>query len=532
MPNLSQHLFRQAETRPEKVALIDNGRDYTFGELRDRVRRAAGGLRASGVGPGTKLGLMVSSRMEFIVVQQAIFALGGVVMPLNIHYRAGEIEYALQSCDLEYLFIEGGFVEQLGAAPEARCAHLRRILVLDPVGALGGTLLMDAASVMQGAPIAGPVEMPADALGLMLSTSATTGKAKGVMLSIGNIQSNYDPTPGWLGLTERDIILCALPLYNTFGLNQCISATMVTGCTLVLLPRFDVAKVLDAIEAYRPTFLPGVPAMIQKILSDPATPTRDLRSIQRILVGAASVPSPLLEQIRAVMGRDVVVLEGYGLTEATAIVTVLVVETDAEGRLLRPRSVGQTLPGIEMMIADANMQPLAPGIIGEICIRGPNVMQGYHRQPVETANAIVNGWLRTGDLGTVDEEGHYRVVDRTKDVIIRGGQNIYPVDIEEVLYGHPAVAEVAVVAAPDENLGEVPVAYVAFKPGQEADVETLREICRSELAYYKVPRRIVVLASLPKGPTGKILRRALRDVPPVASDQPHAATLKAQSHDA
>ncbi len=349
--------------------------------------------------------------------------------------------------------------------------------------------------------------MPLEALGLMLSTSATTGKAKGVMLSIGNLQSNYDASPAWLGLAECDVILCALPLYNTFGLNQCINATMATGCTLVLLPRFEVAAVLDAIDAYRPTFLPAVPAMLQKILSDPATPARDLRSINRILVGAAPVPGPLLERIRSVMGRDVVVMHGYGLTEATAIVTLLHVETDTEGRLLKPRSVGQALPGIEMMIADEEMRTAGPGLVGEICIRGPNVMQGYYKQPVETANAIVGGWLHTGDLGTVDADGHYCVVDRKKDVIIRGGQNIYPVDIEDVLYGHPAVAEAAVVAEPDDDLGEVPVAYVAFRPGQVVDPEALRTRCRNELAYYKVPARIVILPELPKGPTGKILRR-------------------------
>lgn len=510
MPNLARHLFRQGEVRPDKVALIHGGRLYTFGELCERVRRTAGGLQAIGFGAGAKLGVMSSSRPEFILFQQAAFALGGAVTPLNIHYRMGEIEHVLQSCDLDYLVIEGGFVDRLPAGLASRCPHLRRLLVLDPPDDLGNSLLTAAEPVLDGAPIAGLLDMPLEALGLMLSTSATTGKAKGVMLSIGNLRSNYDATPGWLGLAERDVILCALPLYNTFGLNQCVNATMATGCTLVLLPRFEVAAVLDAIDAYRPTFLPAVPTTLQKILSDPATSAHDLRSIKTILVGAAPVPGPLLERIRSVMGRDVVVMQGYGLTEATAIVTILHVETDAEGRLLKPRSVGQALPGIEMMIADENMRAVGPGLVGEICIRGPNVMQGYYKQPVETATAIVDGWLRTGDLGTVDAEGHYRVVDRKKDVIIRGGQNIYPVDIEEVLYGHPAVAEAAVVAEPDDDLGEIPIAYVALRPGQAIDPEALRTRCRDELAYYKVPPRIVILPELPKGPTGKILRRELR----------------------
>ena len=509
MANLAQHLFRQAVVRPGKVALIDNGRACTFGELCDRVRRAAGGLRAGGFEAGTTIGLMLPSRAEFIVLQQAAFALGGVVTPINIHYRAGEIEHLTRSCNVEFLVIEGSLVDRLPPLA-AMGLQLRAVLVLDPVGELDAGL-HSAAATLDGEPISELIDMPAASLGLLLSTSATTGKAKGVMLSIGNLQSNYDATPGWLGLTEQDVILCALPLYNTFGLNQCINATLLTGCTLVLLPRFEVLAVLDAIEAYRVTFLPGVPTMLQKLLSDPATAGRNLRSVQRIMVGAAPVPSTLLMRIRAAMGQDVIVMEGYGLTEATAIVTVLRVEADADGALLKPRSVGPALDGVEMMVADEAMRPVSSGIVGEICIRGANVMQGYYKQPSETAAALVDGWLRTGDLGRTDADGHYYVVDRKKDVIIRGGQNIYPADIEEVLYRHPAVAEVAVVAMMDDELGEVPVAYVALRPGQDADPETLREQCQSELATYKVPRRVIILPELPKGPTGKILRRALRD---------------------
>ena len=435
------------------------------------------------------IGLMMPSRMEFIVCQQAAFALGGVVSPMNIHCRADEIAHQVRSCDLEFLVIEGALLERLPPV-EALGPQLRAILVLDPVGPLPHPIMQPAGPVLAGEPIDGLVELPTEALGLLICTSATTGKARG---------------------SERDVILCALPLYNTFGLNQCINATMLTGCTLILLPRFEVTAVLDAIEMYRATFMPAVPTMLQKILSDPATPGRDLRSIERIMVGAAPVPSVLLNRIHATMGQDVSVIEGYGLTEATAIVTVLHVQTDPQGRLLKPRSFGPALPGIKMMIADPTMHALPPSAIGQICIRGPNVMQGYYKQPQETQAALVDGWLRTGDLGTTDEDGHYYIVDRKKDVIIRGGQNIYPAEIEEVLYRHPAVAEVAVVAVGDEELGEVPVAYVAFRPGEEADPEALRELCRGALAGFKVPRRVVVVAELPKGPTGKILRRSLRD---------------------
>ena len=510
MANLAGHLFRQATERPDKVALIANGRSTSYGEVCSQVRHAAGGLRDCGFSVGSRIGLMMPSRSEFIVFQHAAYALGGCVSPMNIHYRAEEIIHQARTCDLEILVIEGALLDRLPPLDDLG-PQLRAVLVLDPTGPLTDARMRPAETVLAGDPIDGPVDMPPGALGLLLSTSATTGKAKGVMLSIGNVQSNYDATPGWLGLSERDVILCALPLYNTFGLNQCINAAMLTGCTLVLLPRFEVGAVLDAVEAHRATFLPAVPTMLQKILSDPATSGRNLSSIERIMVGAAPVPSVLLGRIRDAMGDDVIVIEGYGLTEATAIVTVLHVQTDADGKLLKPRSVGQALPGIEMMVADEAMLAVAPGEVGEICIRGPNVMQGYYKQPEETLAAVVDGWLRTGDLGVRDADGYYTIVDRKKDVIIRGGQNIYPADIEDVLYRHPAVAEVAVVAVFDEELGEIPIAYVAFRDGQVADPEALREMCRATLANYKVPRRIVVLAELPKGPTGKILRRSLRD---------------------
>ncbi|MDB5510914.1 MAG: long-chain fatty acid--CoA ligase [Enterovirga sp.] len=510
MPNLAHHLFRQGAARADKVALICGEERLTFGDLLARVRSVAGGLRQEGFGPGDKFGLMMSSRPDFIVFQQAIYAIGGVVTPLNIHYRPREVEHAATSCDLEVLVIEAAFLDRLPPDLARTCPRLRRVFVLDSEADGPAPLFGSAAALAIAPPIEAPVDMPPEALGLLLSTSATTGKAKGVMLSIGNIQSNYDPTAAWLGITERDTILCALPLYNTFGLNQCINATLSTGCTMVLLPRFETSAVLDAIERHRATFVPAVPAMLQKLLSDPSVPHRDLTSIERSLVGAASVPGPLLQRMRAVMGDGVVVMNGYGLTEATAIVTLLQVESDGDGRLLKPRSVGQTLPGIAMMIADETGRSLPPGEVGEICIKGPNVMQGYYREPGQTALALMDGWLRTGDLGTVDEDGHYYVVDRKKDVIIRGGQNVYPVDIEEVLYGDPSIGEAAVIAEPDAELGEVPVAYVALRPGFPEDAAGLIARCKAELAYFKVPRRIVFLPELPKGPTGKILRRELR----------------------
>jgi long-chain acyl-CoA synthetase len=311
-------------------------------------------------------------------------------------------------------------------------------------------------------------------------------------------------------LDSDEVILCALPLYNTFGLNQCINATIYLGATLVLLPKFDPLSVLQSIENWKCTFFPAVPTMLQRVLDFPEVDHFNLTSLRRFCVGAAPVPGPLLIKLRQRIAQDAIVIHGYGLTESTALVTTIQVVLDENGLVRNAKSIGRALPGIEMRIAAENGTNAQLGQVGEICIKGPCVMKGYYNAPEATSEAIVDGWLHTGDLGTMDVEGFFNIVDRKKDLIIRGGQNIYPVDIEEVLYHHPLVAEAAVIARPNEELGEVPVAFVSLKLNEVVTVDELLALCKSELAYYKVPASIQILSELPKGPTGKILRRALR----------------------
>ena len=510
MANLADHLFRQARDRADHPALIFEDRHYSFGDIAERVRRIAGGLSAAGDGVGTRVGLMMHSRPEFNFFQQALFALGATVSPLNIFYRPNELAHAIENCDLQFLIIGEEFVERLPDAGAAGTHTLRTVFVLGPGGHADARLARADDLAASGRAIEAPVEIPDSAVGMMLNTSATTGKAKGVMLTLANIGFNYDSTPQWLGLDENTVTLCALPLYNTFGLNQCINALMVTGCTMVLMQRFDPEQCIRLIEKYRCTFFPGVPTMLQKLFDHPAARSHDLSSISRIMTGAAPVPAALLERIYAFMGRDTVVMTGYGLTEGTAIATLEHIELDEAGRVKRPKSIGRILPGIELRMVREDGGDAAPGEVGEICIRGPNVMLGYYKKPDDTAAALAGGWLHTGDLGVFDEDGHGYIVDRKKDVIIRGGQNIYPADIEEVLYQFPGVSEAVVVGAPDDELGEVPVADVAIQPGAEVSASALIEKCKEELAYFKVPAAVHFLTELPKGPTGKILRRGLR----------------------
>jgi long-chain acyl-CoA synthetase len=511
MPNLADHLFRQARERAAKPAFVFEGEHYTFKDVADRVRLIAGGLAAAGVTVGTRVGLLMPSRPEFIFFQQAIFALGAIVSPLNIFYRKGELVHAVSSCDLEYLVMWGEFLDRLPDPGTPGTETLQHIIVLGSESGASDPRLVRAESLLSGAPtLDAPVQIPASAIGLMLNTSATTGKAKGVMLSLTNIRENYDRTPEWLGLNSSTVTLCALPLYNTFGLNQCINALMVTGGSMVLMQRFDALPCMEAIERYRCTFFPAVPTMLQKLFDHPQASKHDVSSISRIMTGAAPVPAALLERIYATMGRDTVVMSGYGLTEGTAIATLEHIELDANGKVRRPKSIGKVLPGIELKLETQDGREAKSGEVGEICMRGPNVMAGYYKMEEDTAIALAGGWLHTGDLGMVDPNGYYYIVDRKKDVIIRGGQNIYPADIEEVLYHVPGVSEVAVVGVPDDSLGEVPVAYVAVKPGESISPDALIARCKEELAYYKVPAAVHFLPELPKGPTGKILRRALR----------------------
>ena len=511
MANLADHLFRQARVRGDKRALFFEDDELTFADIAERVKRIAGGLTAAGVGVGARVGLMMPSRPEFILFEQAIFALGAIVSPLNILYRKNELLHAILSCDLEYLVISHEYLDRLPGPQTLGMETLKRVFVSGELPDERDPRMFSADELARaGAPIKDAVQIPDSSVGLMLNTSATTGKAKGVMLSLANIHANYDSTPDWLGLDPTTVILCALPLYNTFGLNQCINALMVTGGSMVLLQRFDAAQCVEAIERRRCTFFPGVPTMLQKLFDHPEAPKHDLSSISRIMTGAAPVPAALLERVHAFMGPDTIVMTGYGLTEGSAIAALERIELDAAGKVKRPKSIGRPLPGIELRILREDGGHAAPGEIGEICMRGPNVMLGYYNMPQDTSAALAGGWLHTGDLGMFDAGGYGYIVDRKKDIIIRGGQNIYPADIEEVIYHFPGVREVAVIGAPDAALGEVPVAYVAMKPGESVSADALIAHCKEELAYFKVPTAVHFLPELPKGPTGKILRRGLR----------------------
>jgi long-chain acyl-CoA synthetase len=493
MANRAWQLLEHAAERPEATALIFEDAQTSYRQLAEKAWSAAGQLASGGVRRGDHVGLWLPSTPDFIIAEQALFLLGAVVTPINILYRPGEVKYAVDCCDLRWLVTNDTLAADVASDP--------------PCPLIG----FDSSAIAGGgsAPMSEVADVAADDLAMLLLTSATTGKAKGVMLSASNLAANYDRTPEWLGLTQDSVILCALPLYNTFGLNQGINAMLVTGCSMVLLARFDAERCIQAIARHRCTFLPAVPTMLQKIIDHPSASRETLGSLRTVMTGGAPVPSALLKRLLE-LAPDVRLLTGYGLTEGTALVTLTEVRLDSSGDIERGRTIGRVLDGMELAILDDDGHRQPAGDSGEIAIRGPNVMAGYYRSPEDTAAALSDGWLRTGDIGYLDAEGYAFIVDRKKDVIIRGGQNIYPADIEEALYSAPGVAEVAVVAREDEMLGEVPVAFVALRSGSASDADSLLQHCRTSLATYKCPVAIEILDELPKGPTGKILRRALK----------------------
>ena len=346
-----------------------------------------------------------------------------------------------------------------------------------------------------------PDRAPCDTA-VILYTSGTTGEPKGAELTHANLLSNVEVTrTTLLGLTSADVVLGALPLFHSFGQTVGMGCAIATGACLTLLPRFDPVRALEIVKRDQVTVLMGVPTMYAAILHS-AGGTGDVASLRLCVSGGAAMPVELMRGFEKHFGC--MILEGYGLSETSPVASF-----NHPDRERKPGTIGQAIAGVEMRVQSNDGDPLPPGQIGEIAIRGDNVMKGYWRRPEDTAQAMAGGWFRTGDLGRMDPEGYFSVVDRKKDMIIRGGLNVYPREIEEVLYEHPAVAEAAVIGVPDQLLGEEVAAVVTIKPGASADPGELREHVKSQLAAYKYPRHVWIVDALPHGGSGKILKRAI-----------------------
>jgi len=491
--NLAASLARNAADNPDRVAIHLGDQTTSYGELDDQSARVAGLLAARGIAPGTPIGIMLPNVPEFASVYYGILRTGAVVVPMNPLLKAREIAYYLGDSGAPVIFawhITAPEVE-IGAKE----AGAEAILV-DP--ATFPDILATASPAPQ------VIDRAAYDTAVVLYTSGTTGHPKGAELTHANLINNVEVSAADLfQLGPDDLIFGGLPLFHAFGQTCTLNAAIMTGASLTVLPRFDAAKALGILADQRVTIFAGVPTMFSALLHVPDRSGYDVSALRLCISGGAAMPVEVLRQFEDAF--DCIVLEGYGLSETSPVASF-----NHPGRERKPGSIGTPIRGVEMRVVDASGAEVPQGEVGEIAIRGHNIMKGYLNRPDATAEAVsADGWFRTGDIGRVDEDGYYYIVDRKKDLIIRVGYNIYPREIEEVLYEHPEVAEAAVVGIPHPELGEEVGAAVALKPGATVTPDELRSYVKSQVAAYKYPRRVWIVDALPKGPTGKILKKEI-----------------------
>jgi fatty-acyl-CoA synthase len=523
-------LRRTAAEYPERDAVVFPalGVRWSWSELDSRVDRVASGLIAQGVAAGEKVGIWSMNAPEWVVAQFAVGRIGAVLVNINPAYRLFELEDALRLADVAMLLVGApykgsDFVQMVETlCPEAtsggalggttaRLPQLRRLVAIGPPrGSWISWSDLEATSLDASALAARERAIEPGAVYNIQFTSGTTGLPKGAMLTHRNVLLNAYYVGERLRCTFRDRVCVPVPFYHCFG---CVLGTLVcavTGAAVVVpAPSFDARATLAAIAAERCTSLYGVPTMFIAELDHPDRMSFDLSSLRTGIMAGSPCPMPLMEAVVATLGAREITI-GYGQTEASPIITMTSVDDPLE---VRVGTVGAPLPGLDVRVVDpATRAEVAPGAPGELCARGHCVMAGYYRNPEATARAIdTAGWLYTGDLARRRDDGNYRIVGRSKELIIRGGENIYPPEVEEYLHHHPAVAEVAVVGLPDARYGEVVAAWVVAKPGMTLAVEDLREFAKGKIAHYKLPHYVQVVEQLPRTVTGKVRKHVLRE---------------------
>ncbi len=501
--NLATILHETAMAAPDALAYRAGGAAATYRQLDHESGLLAAGLAEAGLVPGQVVALQLPNVPQFLTAYFGALKAGMTVLPMNPLLKAAEIEHQLTDSGASIMIGLAGLHSE--AAKACEIAGLPLYLVGDPPAGEGSRPVTDLIAT-------GPLSAPggeiwpgnADDTAVLIYTSGTTGKPKGAELTHFLLYMNCTVSGQLFGARPDDVTLAVLPFFHVFGLSSVVNVSVRYGGCLSIVPRFEPAPVLAALESDKCTVIAGVPTMLHA-LAQLEVAGRDLSALRVTVSGGASLPENVLRMFERKYGIEV--LEGYGLSE-TGSTTSFNRPGDR-----RPLSVGKPIWGVQMRVADTAEQPLPPGPdqIGEIQIRGHNVMKGYRNRPEATTEALRGGWLHTGDLGYVDADGFYFIVDRTKDLVIRGGYNVYPREIEEVLYAHPGIREAAVIGKPDERLGEEVVAVVVLSDGSDLGEREIIEYCKERLAAYKYPREVRFRAELPRGSTGKILKTELRD---------------------
>jgi len=495
--NLLDLLQRSTEKFVTRTALISGDRSLTYGELWEVVRRLGVGFRRLGVEPGERVGLMLPNVPEFVQVYFGILAAQGTVVPLNVLYKGEEVRYILEDAAIRRIISGRMFLPVIQAARE-RLTHPLQVVLVDGDGD-GDSWITSAHDLLRET---GETAAPAPhEVAVCLYTSGTTGRPKGALLSHENLLSNMSAFRQIAPCDQRDVFLCVLPLFHSYGATVLMLFPLDIGAAIVLEPRFIPDQTMRVMAERGVTVFAAVPSMYALWAQLPPLSV-DLSRVRFAISGGAPLPLETLRRFEERYG--ILIYEGYGLTEAAPVLT--------ENPLLGPRkvgSVGKPLPGIELKVLDEEGREVTDGAVGEIIARGSNIMLGYLNRPDATAEVLKEGWLRTGDLGRRDDDGYFYIVDRKKDLIIVGGLNVYPREVEEVLAAHPAVAEAVVIGVPDATRGEAPKAYVVLRAGASCARQELLRFARERLAPFKIPRDLEFCETLPRTISGKILRQQL-----------------------
>src|SRR3954454_13240376 len=490
--SLAKLLTETAAEHGDRTALRLDDAELTYSQLDEASARVAALLRDKGIEPGDRVGVMLPNVPYFAVAYYGVLRAGGVVVPMNVLLKGREVKFYLSDPEAKVLFAWHDFAD----AAEQGASEAGAELVAVKPGEFEELLAGHE-------PDTDVAERADDDTAVILYTSGTTGTPKGAELTHDNLRRNAELSRNLYDLGPEDVIFGGLPLFHSFGQTCSLNATISRGGCLTMLPRFDPGKALQIIARDGVTIFMGVPTMYGAILHHDDADDADTSSLRICVSGGSAMPGELLRSFEEKF--DCTILEGYGLSETSPVASF-----NHPDRERKVGSIGTPVEGVEMKVVDDEGGEVAQGEVGEIVIRGHNVMKGYWNKPDATKESITeDGWFHTGDMAKVDDDGYFFIVDRKKELIIRGGYNVYPREIEEVLYEHPAVREAAVVGVPHDDLGEEVGAAVALKEGESVGADELRDFVKDQVAAYKYPRRIWFVEELPKGPTGKILKREI-----------------------
>jgi len=500
--NLASILTESARRSPDAPAVRLGEVELSYGELDERSARLAALLHEKGLQPGDRVGVMLPNVPEFPVAYYGVLRAGGIVVPMNVLLKRREIAFYLEDSGARLLLAWHGFGEEASAGAADAGAEA---IEVEPAAF--------AALLAGHEPSPGVAETADDDTAVILYTSGTTGKPKGAELTHANLASNADVSRRTTcEVGPGDVVLGSLPLFHSFGQTVAMNASVAAGACLTLVPKFDPGEALATMQRDGVTHFYGVPTMFGALLHHPERESFDTSSLRTCITGGASMPVEVLRGFEDAFGAKV--MEGYGLSETSPVAS-----SNHPDRERKPGSIGTPIEGVEMKVVDEDGEEVARGEVGEIAIRGHNIMKGYWQHPDATAEAMRGGWFHSGDMARVDEDGYFFIVDRKKDLIIRGGYNVYPREVEEVLYEHPKIREAAVVGVPHDEWGEEIGAAVVLMEGERLSPEEVSAYVKDRIAAYKYPRIVWFLDELPKGPTGKILKREI-EAPAKLADQP------------